>query len=113
MDSGVDAVEGQIAPGEKITIRTQAAPGRAFPAKVTEFTPGRRLVLTGGMPLGLFQGVRSYALTPSEDGGTRFHMREDYSGPLLGLIWRTMPDLSPWFTRFAAGLKHRAEQAVT
>jgi hypothetical protein len=28
-DSGVDRVDGQIAPGEKITIRSQAAPGRA------------------------------------------------------------------------------------
>ena len=38
-DSGVDAVEGRIGMGETIKIRSQAAPGRAFPVKVTTFDP--------------------------------------------------------------------------
>ena len=38
-DSGVEGVEGRIAPGEKITVRSKANPGRAFPVKVTEFAP--------------------------------------------------------------------------
>jgi hypothetical protein len=42
-------------------------------------------------------------------GGTAFHVREEYSGPLLGLIWRSMPDLGPSFDRFAQGLKRRVE----
>ncbi|MCY7343180.1 MAG: SRPBCC family protein [Pseudonocardia sp.] len=58
-DSGVDAVDGRIRPGETVTIRSQAAPGRAFPVKVTAFEPPRRLRFTGGMPLGLFRGVRT------------------------------------------------------
>lgn len=41
----VDAVEGRIAPGETVKIRSQAAPGRAFPAKVTAFEPPLRLAL--------------------------------------------------------------------
>ena len=40
-DSGVDGVEGGIAPGGTVTIRSQAAPGRAFPVKVTAFEPAR------------------------------------------------------------------------
>jgi hypothetical protein len=36
-------------------------------------------------------------------------MREEYSGPMLPLIWRSMPDLQPSFDKFAAGLKARAE----
>jgi hypothetical protein len=36
-------------------------------------------------------------------------MREEYSGPMLGLIWRSMPDLQPSFDQFAAGLKKRVE----
>ena len=40
---------------------------------------------------------------------TRFTMREEYSGPLLPLIWRSMPDLGPSFRQFASGLKQRAE----
>jgi uncharacterized protein YndB with AHSA1/START domain len=107
-DSGVTAVEGRIAPGEKVTIRSEAAPGRAFPVRVTALDAPHRLEFTGGMPLGLFRGVRSYTLTPSA-GGTAFRMREEYTGPLLGLIWRSMPDLQPSFDRFAAGLRRRVE----
>jgi hypothetical protein len=38
-------------------------------------------------------------------------MREEYTGPLLPLIWRSMPDLRPSFERFARGLKQRVESA--
>jgi hypothetical protein len=107
-DSGVDGVEGRIAPGETVTIRSQAAPGRAFPVKVTAFEPPHRMVFSGGMPLGLFKGVRTYSLSPSENG-TEFHMREEYTGPLLRLIWRSMPDLGPSFRQFADGLRARVE----
>ena len=109
-DSGVERVEGRIAPGEKITVVSKANPGRAFPVRVTEFTPGQRMTWSGGMPLGLFKGVRTFTLAPAGDGATRFTMREQYSGPLLPLIWRSMPDLGPSFRQFADGLKQRAEQ---
>ena len=108
-DSGVDAVEGRIAMGETLKIRAQAAPGRTFPVKVTSFDPPARLRFSGGMPLGLFRGVRTYELSPAAGGGTAFHVREEYTGPLLGLIWRSMPDLGPSFDRFARGLKLRVE----
>jgi hypothetical protein len=108
-DSGVERVEGTIAPGEKIKVHSEANPGRAFPVKVTTFEPGRAMTWTGGMPVGLFKGVRTFSLAPEDGGGTRFTMREEYSGPLLPLIWRSMPDLQPSFDQFAAGLKARAE----
>ena len=108
-DSGVDAVEGRIAMGETIKIRSQAAPGRAFPVKVTRFEPPAHLRFSGGMPLGLFRGVRTYELSNGTKDHVTFRMREEYSGPLLRLIWRSMPDLGPSFERFARGLKQRAE----
>ncbi len=107
-DSGVQQVEGRIAPGERIKVVSEANPGRAFPVKVTEFEPGRSMVWSGGMPLGLFKGVRTFTLAP-EGAATRFIMREEYSGPLLPMIWRSMPDLGPSFQQFARGLKARAE----
>jgi hypothetical protein len=110
-DSGVVRVEGRIAPGEKIKVVSEVNPGRAFPVKVTEFSPGRRMTFTGGMPLGLFKGVRTYTLAPQGDGATRFTMREEYSGPLLPMIGRSIPDLGPSFRQFATGLKRQAEQA--
>jgi len=107
-DSGVVAVDGELNPGEKVTIRTEVSPSRSFPVVVETVQPPRLLRLRGGMPFGLFTGVRSYTLEPS-DGGTRFTVTEEYTGPLLGLIWRTMPDLQPSFDQFAAGLKQRVE----
>jgi hypothetical protein len=107
-DSGVERVEGRIAPGERIKVVSEANPGRAFPVRVSEFAPPRRMTWTGGMPLGLFKGVRTFSLVP-EGAVTRFTMREEYTGPLLGLIWRSMPDLGPSFEQFARGLKARAE----
>ena len=78
---------------------------------MAEFTPATRMVFSGGMPLGLFKGVRTYTLEPDGSGATRFHMREEYTGPLLGMMWGSIPDLGPSFQQFADGLKARAESA--
>jgi hypothetical protein len=51
---------------------------------------------------------RTYTLTPDGDG-TRFVMREEYTGPLAGMIFKSVPDLGPSFQKFADGLKQRAE----
>ena len=103
------SVEGRIVLGETVKIRSKAAPGRTFPVKVTAVEPPARLRFGGDMPLGLFRGVRTYTLSLAADGGTTFQVREEYTGPLLGLIWRSMPDLGPSFDRFARGLKLRLE----
>ena len=108
-DSGIEEVRGTIAAGARITIRSKAAPGRSFPVTATTVEPPRKLVFTGGMPLGLFKGVRTYTLSTNADGATVFRMREEYTGPLLGLIWKSMPDLGPSFVQFAEGLKKEVE----
>lgn len=110
-DPGVDRIEGQIAPGEKITAFTKLSPGRAFPVKVTEFVPGRKMTWTGGMPLGLFKGERTFTITPQGPDAVEFTVREEFSGPLLPLFGRSLPDLNRAFEQFVAGLKEYAEQA--
>ena len=108
-DSGVKEVHGRIAPGEKVKVVSEANPGRAFPVKITRFEPGAAMTWSGGMPLGLFKGVRTFRLTP-DGAATRFEMREEYTGPMLPMIWRSMPDLGPSFEQFARGLKATAER---
>ncbi len=106
---GVTRIEGRIGPGEQIKLWTEAAPGRAFALRVSVWQPSRRMVWEGGMPLGLFRGVRQFNL--SEAGaGTLFHMREEYSGPLAGLIGKSLPDLNPSFAAFASGLQRLSER---
>lgn len=80
-DSGVIRVDGSIAPGQKIKVVSEANPKRAFPVKVTEFVPGRRVTV-----------------------------REEYTGPFLPMIWKSMPDLQPSFDKFTTGLRAKAEK---
>jgi hypothetical protein len=108
-DSGLVRLEGRVAPGEKLKLYPEINPDRGFPVKVTGFEPNRSMTWTGGMPLGLFKGVRTFTLTPADDGATRFEMHERFGGPLLPLIGRTLPDFGPSFEQFARGLKARAE----
>src|SRR5689334_3882116 len=110
-DSGIVRFEGTIACGASVKVYVKVSPGRAFPLKVTELTPNRRMVFSGGVPLGLFRGVRTYTLDLDAAGGTDFHMREEYTGPLLGMIWKSIPDLGPSFQQFADGLKSEAEKS--
>jgi len=110
-NSTIAKIDGRIAAGERVTVHAKAAPGRAFPLRVTEFVPPQRMVWTGGMPLGLFTGTRSFTLTPGSNGEVAFAMREAFSGLLAPLITRSIPDLQPAFDTFAADLKRRAELA--
>jgi hypothetical protein len=112
-NSTVEKIEGRIAAGGKVTVYARTAPGRAFSLRVTEFVPPRRMVWTGGMPLGLFTGTRGYTLNPVSDGEVEFTMREEYSGLLARLITRSIPDLQPSFDTFAADLKRHAESATS
>lgn len=110
-DPDVTRIEGTIAAGEKVTVYTKISPDRAFPVTVAEFVPGRRMVWSSGMPLGLFTGARTFTLTPQGSGSTVYHVREEFSGLLLPLIGRTIPDLTESFNRHANGLKAAAEAA--
>ena len=107
-DSGVTKVDGRMALGEKLTVAVEANPGRSFPVKVVQLSAPERMVFLGGMPVKLFTGRRTYSLVP-EGNGTRFTMREEYTGPLAGMMIKSIPDLGPSFRRFAEGLKQRVE----
>ena len=106
---GITRIEGEIKPGGKIKLWSEVNPGRAFPLKVTGWIPGRSMTWEGGMPFGLFKGVRSYTLAPAP-GGVSFHLEEVYSGLLSGLITKSIPDLTPSFETFANGLKAASER---
>ncbi|MFN0102231.1 MAG: SRPBCC family protein [Bryobacteraceae bacterium] len=105
----VEKVDGKIAHGERVTVHPKVSPGRAFPVRVSEFLPARRMTWTGGMPLGLFKGERTFTLKPEANGKVEFSMREEYTGLMAPLIGRSIPDLQPAFDEFASDLKRAAE----
>ena len=104
----IEKIEGRIAPGEKVKVYTKISPGRAFPITVSELSPNHRMVWSGGMPLGLFKGQRTYTLSP-HGAEVEFVMEEIFTGLLAPLIGKSIPDMQPVFDEFAAALKKRAE----
>jgi hypothetical protein len=104
----VSRIEGRIGPGETIKVHVPINPARTFPIKVAVFEAPRRMVWRGGMPLGLFTGERTFTLSARDDS-TDFEMREVYTGPLAGMMFRQIPDLSGAFEEFGEALKRRAE----
>ena len=63
-------------------------------------------------PAPVFKGVRTFVLTPRNDGSTDFVMEERFSGVNLPLVKGSMPDFGPVFERYASDLKREAEQAA-
>ncbi len=105
---GILRIEGKIAPGARLRLWSELAPRRAFGVTVDVLDNPGRMVWRGGMPCGLFTGTRTFALTSNGDK-TIFHMQEVFTGALSGMITRSMPDLTPSFTKFAQTLKAKAE----
>jgi hypothetical protein len=105
------SIEGSISPGSTIKLVSVASPNRTFSLKVVAMQAPSSMVWSDGMPLGLFRGVRTYRLDPA-GAGTTFLMREEFTGPLSGLIARSIPDLTESFNQFADGLKAGAERAA-
>ncbi len=110
---GIMRIEGRIAPGSKFRLWSEVSPERAFRLQVTVFELHRRMVWQGGMPLGLFAGVRVFViedLPGHAQPRVRLHIKETFLGLLSGMICRSMPDLQPSFAQFADGIKRLAEE---
>jgi hypothetical protein len=109
----VVSLRGRIAPGEKIELVSMVNAKRRFVLTVSDVEPERQMVWSSGLPLGLFRGVRTFALERRPGAETQFSMREEYSGMLAPLIARTIPDMNEAFGQFADGLKVAAEAGAS
>lgn len=109
-DTGITRIDGSIAEGSKFKLTTKYVPGRAFAITVSKVTDEQSMVWESGMPLGLFKGVRTFTLAPSGDS-VQLTTREEFTGTMLPLIWKSMPDLQPSFDQFVQGVKDAAESA--
>lgn len=107
--TGVTKVEGIAGDGGKIRVYSEVSPGRAFPVRVAIDSDRRVMTWTGGMPLGLFKGVRTFRVIGDGDG-SELDVHERFTGPLVGPMAKRMPDLQPSFEKFADGLKAHCER---
>lgn len=106
-NSTISSIEGAIALGQKLGIRVPISP-RTFTPTVVEFEPNRKMVWRDGFAP-MFTGVRTFGLAPLADGGTRFSMSETFTGIMMPLIGRSLPDFVPVFAQYALDLKRAAE----
>ena len=108
-DPNMLKLEGTIAANQRLTIYTKLAPNRAFKPIVSAFDAPKWMVWESGMPLGLFKGVRTFKLEALGENHTRFTTQETFSGLLMPLFGKTIPDLDPVFAEFGKAIKARAE----
>lgn len=107
----ITRIDGRIALGEKIKAYVNLGKGviRPVSVRVTELDRPRRMVWTGGLPLGLFTGQRIYTLERRANWTTGFSLELQFSGPLAGPIVRSLGNRQPDIDALAAGLKNAAE----
>jgi len=105
-NSTISSLEGELAVGNKLKLRVPISP-RTFTPKVTELEAPRRMVWSDGFAP-MFLGVRTFTLSETA-GGTRFEMREVFSGLMLPMIRGSLPDFAPPFEQWARDLKTAAE----
>ena len=108
--TGIHRLEGQIQEGGCLKLFTASQPKQAMTLQVSGFAAPKTLTFSGGLPFGLFRGDRTFTLAPQSDGMTQFTVCEVFSGPLEPLLGRMIPDLTPSFEAFAAGLKEKCER---
>lgn len=109
--STVISIDGTIAKGEKIALKSKVDPKRTFELTVSTFEPNRMLVWEDGGKA--FKGVRTFTLTPRGDGTTEVTMVEVLTGSMMGMIEGKLPDFRPSFDDFAADLERAAESRVS
>ena len=108
-NSTVTRIEGQIREGEKLRLHVPGT-NRTFTPRVSGVVPNQRMIWSDGFAP-MFKGVRTFELTPQSDGSTDFAMAERFSGLMLPLARKAMPDFGPIFGRYASDLKKEAERA--
>ena len=104
-NSTVVSLKGTISPGARLELVSTLDPSRTFKLKVKDFDPPARLVWGDAL------GQRTYTLTPTNAGQTRFEMTERIGGPVFPLFAAKIPSFDASFEQFAADLKTVAENA--
>ncbi|HTO99987.1 MAG TPA: SRPBCC domain-containing protein [Anaerolineales bacterium] len=107
-NSNVTSIQGEIREGERLSMHVPGT-DRAFTPKVSGVVPNRQMTWADGFGP-LFRGVRTFELRPRQDGSTDFTMEERFSGLLLPLFKRSLPDFGPVFEGWATDLKREAER---
>jgi hypothetical protein len=108
-NSTVTRIDGEIKEGQTLKLKVPSAPERVFSPKVSAVMVNRSMTWSDGVAP-MFKGVRTFTLTPNDDGSTVFLMKEEFRGIMLPMIKGSLPDFAPVFEAYAEDLKRAAEQ---
>ncbi len=109
-DSMLVELNGSIAPLQKIKLRSRMDPSRSFSLKISDFVSPKKMVWESGM-LPFFKGVRTYQLN-SVENGTHFIMHEKFSGLMLPMMRKMLPDCELLFGTYVKDLKKAIADGV-
>lgn len=102
-NSTVVSIEGEIAEGEKIRLKSTLDTSRTFKLKVKEMVPTEKMIWGDAL------GKRTYTLQKSGNG-VNFEMKEKIGGFMFPLFASKIPPFDAAFEQFAADLKKEAEK---
>jgi len=102
-NSTVTSLDGNIALGETIKLKSMLDAKRTFKLKLKEFVHEKRLVWGDG------QGNRIYTIAKKENGSVTFSMTEKIGGMMFPLYAKMIPSFDQSFEQFANDLKKEAE----
>ncbi len=102
-NSTITSIEGNIALGETIKLKSILDEKRTFKLKVNEFEPEKKLVWGDG------QGKRVYTITKNSEGTLTFSMTERIGGLMFPLYAKMIPPFEESFEQFAKDLKKESE----
>jgi uncharacterized protein YndB with AHSA1/START domain len=105
-NSTVTSIEGEIALGEKIKLKSKLDAKRTFKLTVKEFEPPKRLVWGDG------QGKLVYTITNKANGIVVFSMVEKIGGLMFPLYAKYIPPFDKSFEQFAIDLKNESEKIM-
>ncbi|MEO6133258.1 MAG: SRPBCC domain-containing protein [Saprospiraceae bacterium] len=92
-NSFIQFISGDLKQGAQWTV-TIAPPGgkkMSFSPKCTKLISGRHLQWEGNLVMkGLFDGEHIFLLDPIDDERTLFIQKENFSGILVSLLWKSM-----------------------
>lgn len=101
-NSTVVSIDGKIAEGEKIKLKSTLDTSRTFKLKVKEVLPNKKMVWGDAM------GERVYTLV-QEGQNVRFTMTEKIGSFMFPLFANQIPSFDASFEQFTADLKKEAE----
>lgn len=100
---------GKAAEGVWLRIYDTLGPERGYLMRVASFSPPRIMIWVGGSRFALLRRMRTFAIEERTRTACHFTLKEEFSGPMLRLARRSIPDMTEAFEGFCRGLKELAE----